>query len=244
MFTLNKSDADGAQIFLDSYCKDKLNISTKLQYDTTNVIDLSIKKHDYESIFSKLNLKLDCMDNCMEDAYTMICPTEEVLQSYWDFETLINQKFSMLDVFSQNISTTIRKIKNMFGDYYPIILINTYKYKMMQDFYWNLNSQQSHYMIIHKIFILTLMSIVDNVEDCVELSKDDVRWFIDTINKPPSLEFCKRLVHLHKVACLIENKNDKKCILYNNTEYNSKLYIHFEFHSKFLVVLRSVTIKP
>lgn len=245
----NNTDTHGVDNFLDSYNKEKMESATNLGYNTLTALDLNEKKEvdkydnkDFSDIFHTLNIKLECDDDCVKDANSMIEINVPLLDSYIAFETIGTQKFSILDVFSNSFKTEVQKIKYILESIYPMILINTYKYKMMADFYYVMKLKQNRYDIIHKIILLTLMSIVDDIESCdgTTITKADIEIILENLKSPPSLEFCKQWMKMHEFACIIENTIDKKCILYNYSDYKPCVYIYFEFYTKMLVLLKSV----
>lgn len=238
----NNVDTEGTDNFLENYSREKVEVATNIGYNALSSFEKEDPKTNFCDIFYNLNIKLDCDINCIDGAASLIDINCENLDSYNDFEQLALLKFSLLDMFSNNHRIEIQKIKQIFEYNYPIILINTYKFKMMADFYIKANLQQDFIEIIYKLILLTLMSVVDDIESCDEqtITDSDINLIIESLCQAPSMEFCKQWMKMHQISCIIENKHDKKCIIYNYKEYNPKVYIYFEFYSKMLVILKAV----
>lgn len=244
----NNINVTGLSSFLDTYAQEqKLNSA----YKQINMMDLNnVKPESYSaqrdkscnvmSTFKNLIDTLDCDDKECSNDVLFTDSSAPVLHSYMQYNTIQNFTFSVLDACSNNFSLEVEKIKTIFNKRYPYIFINTYKYKMLEDFYQQLGIDQSKYRIIYKIIILTLGLVVDNVEACDEenVKDTDLKITLENLKNPPSLQFCKQLMRYHELSCIFEDTNETKLIRFNYLHYKSRIYIHFEFRSRFFVLLK------
>ncbi|QBB28636.1 hypothetical protein HgNV_031 [Homarus gammarus nudivirus] len=244
LFVKNLVDVTGAESFLDYYIKNRTN-SVVLEAEDKTIDRVSARDNigNFDDILKSLNSRLDCTSNCIADAQPLVNILIDPLDSYIEFEEIKEHKFSIVDVLSCSYDPEVQKIKQLMVDQYIRLLVNTYKYKMMDDFYDAMKLPQTKYNIIYKLFLLTLKSVNDNVESCCAISAADMNTIIDNMASLPSFDFCKSWMDMHKLPCIFENVYDKQCILHNNKEYKQELYIHFEFHTKNLVLLKAANLQ-
>ncbi|UBZ25620.1 hypothetical protein QKT26_gp30 [Carcinus maenas nudivirus] len=243
MLNKNIVDVRGADAFLDQYRQELFNKKPIIGYDEKDIITNStvINVDSLYEEFPTLLKKLDYGSDSLPDANSLIRPTMPILQSYTHYDELENKCFSILDVSSDSYKREIQKIKFLMGDNFPMLLINTYKFKMMEDFYTLMDIDTNFYNIIYKIFIVTMNSVIGSVEVCESetLPQFDIDVIIKSLRLPPSYEFCKNWMKLHQLSSLFYNINDKMCVLHNNVHHKDRIYILFEFHTKLLVLLKS-----
>ncbi|UVT30831.1 hypothetical protein PvNV_027 [Penaeus vannamei nudivirus] len=240
----NPSDVETAQNFLNNYRQEKQEVLSRLNYNALtvsknpNMSDVNID--DFMEKFKELNLSLEPIDNSVSVDTSAIDFKIDALQSYNSVQRLINLKFSLLDVgYIFRNSAELCRIRNLIGiDKFPTILVNSYKYMMLNDFYKSIRSDQEPKDIMYKIFILTIVAVVGSTDVCESLTRSDIDRCLELLKQPPDLEFCKIWMDAHEFAYLIHNVNDDCCFIFNNNFIQSKLYIHFEFYSKQLVVLK------
>lgn len=238
----NSTDTTGVDDFLETYTNEKMNETTNLGYNTLSEKLFHIpteNNNEYLNIFRDLTLKLECDEDSVKSAATMIINNCPVLDSYKNFNEIGTLQFSVLDVLSGIHILPVQKIKQLLEPVYPLILINIYKYQMMADFYSAMRIEQESYDIIYKIIILTLTSVIDDIESCDIITKSDFNVLLENLKMPPTIEFCKKWMKMHELACIFESRVDASCILYNYKDFKDNIYIHFEFYSKMLTVLKS-----
>ncbi|UOT91792.1 KM727_gp31-like protein [Aratus pisonii nudivirus] len=239
----NSSDVTGLETFLNTYISDQVKFeNSSVKLDTIN--EKNSDCSNFSNIFAPLQIRLDDKENSSDNAFSMIDVSIPVMTSYKECAELINLKFSVLDMLSTLNNLQVQKIKQIFKDYYPLLLINTYKFKMMIEFYEIMNIEVDFKSVIYKIIILTLKSVVEDIESCRSSSftNNELQTVLFNLQSPPSLDFCKQWIELHELACIIQNMNDDECILYNYEYYKPNVYIHFEFYNKTLTLLKSAKI--
>ena len=241
----NPVDLTGTDDFLYDYTLAKSKEATDLKYN--KVVSISSNPHENETTkllktLDPLNKKLECCEDCLEDAAHLLrYPFEDPVESYKDYNNLACLQFSLLDVLHNSYAIETQRIKSLLESVYPLIKINTYKYKMMEDFYNCINHLQAPHEIIYKLLIVTLVSVVDDVESCnaSTITKFAINTILESLASPPSLTFCKQWMNLHKVSCIFM-KDGTESIIYNYKKHKANLYILFEFHSKLQVLLKIV----
>ena len=207
--------------------------------DSSKVLDARV----FTTIFSKYDNSLEVDDNSIEYDLTLMGLTYPCQKSFMDVDSTLYLKFSVLDILSSfPVCPASSTLKVLLKSNYPKLLINTYKYTMLNEFYETMKLPQSPQDIIYKLFILTLESVVTDVE-CVNLSPEDMALLLEQLSSPPSLEFCKNLMCKHEISGIIEDVRNKCCLLYNYEKYYPKLFIHFEFHSRQLTILKVVNLQ-
>lgn len=247
-----KNDIDTGKVneFLNNYEKQSCGTdeiprylqNTKLNHILSNLHSRELIYGNLLDTFSSINLELECdYDSVESDALVLNMSVPDVT-SYEDFNISHNQTFSVLDIFSDSQRMEVQRIKRIFPNTYPLLLINSYKYKMISDFYTAVNIDNDFYRIIYKIITLTLLSVVDDIESCNDktITNSMLSIILEKLRTPPSLEFCKQWMSLHQLSCIFRNMNNNKFIVYNFKQANSDLYIYFEFYSKSIVVLKQV----
>ncbi|UHB41766.1 hypothetical protein MrNuV_ORF043 [Macrobrachium rosenbergii nudivirus] len=233
--------------FLKSYEVEKNLKDGKI--DILSIVDKQnlqeLKSGEFSSIFSKYNKILENDEECVEYTPPHSIINMPIADSYKMVDYTLHVHCSLLDIIAAtnaSLSVAINKIKYLLKDDYPKVLINIYKLEMMRNFYYTLGIPQTREQLVMKLFILTLESIVDNM-DCVNLSSSDVTLLLSKLAEPPSLTFCKNWMKAHGLACIIENIYNNSYLLYNYKVYNQKCLILFEFHSKLLMLLKIVNLQ-
>ena len=246
----NPTDPKIARDFLIKYSTDKLQDASRLNYNALSdkinrPLAMKVTKDAFLERFKKLNITLDPTENSIKADNMVLRPDLNPLSSYEHAVRYVNQNFSLLDTtFPFRTSSEIVRIKNTLGiDKYPTILINSYKFKMMHDFYRYFNIRQVPKDIIYKIFILTIMAVMGTTEVFGSLSESDVSMIIYHLKQPPSFEFCQLWMEAHEFAYIVHNINDEICYIFNNIHFRNNIYIEFEFHSKQLMLLKSLHLR-
>ncbi|UVX94897.1 hypothetical protein CsNV_037 [Callinectes sapidus nudivirus] len=238
----NAADADQ---FLELYVKEKLQDATNLGVSPAlaafNSSTDDPENLDIFPLFQKTINTIECDKNCLPNVESMIKYPTPTLETFKSFDSSCKFKFSLFDITAHSNLAEVQKIKYIMGDHYARILVNTYKYQMMTDFYLSLGIPQTIINTLYKLFIITVKSVVGDVEvfDAGSLTLSDIDLIIDNIGRLPTYEFCKTWMEMHELACIFENVTTRKSVLYNHEMYKPQIYIHFEFHSKFLVILKS-----
>lgn len=251
-YSKNHTDPSTINTFLNQYEQEKCGdaeIPKYLQNSNLNNIlaDLHQRKLFHGKLydtFSHINLSLDCEEDTVESSNAMVKIDEPDVDSYKSFPQTYNNTFSVLDIFSTSHRSEVQRLKHIFKTTYPLLLINSYKYKMMADFYEAMGIKQDHYRIVYKIIVLTLLTIIDDVEAFSDqtITCAMLNMILEKLRTPPSLEFCKAWMKKHQLSCLIRNTNDNKYVVYNYYESKPDVYILFEFYSKSLVVLKQAVL--
>nr|WOZ57617.1 hypothetical protein MmNV_24 [Menippe mercenaria nudivirus] len=232
--------------FLDQYEYERSDsTSYHLQNIDVNIIlnSLQRKRLTCESlydIFSDIDKTLELDEfSTPSDASAIHFPITNLV-SYTHFNRFYNQEFSVFDLFNVSHIEEIRKLKTIFKDAFPLLLINTYKFNMVCDFYQAMDIKSTNERVIFKIVVLTLTSVIEDVEAFSDatLTRKDVELTLERLRAPPSLDFCKTWMRMHELSCLIQNMNDNTYILFNYMHDKPPIRIFFEYHSKALVLLR------
>ncbi|AII15831.1 hypothetical protein PmNV_043 [Penaeus monodon nudivirus] len=246
----NPNDAKVANDFLEKYSMEKLQKASRLNYNALSdtikdPLTRYITSDEFFERFRELNLMLEPIENSVKLEASVLKFDRTPLESYRNANNYLNINFSLFDAaFIYQNTLELTRIKNILKqEKYTTLLMNTYKYKMLWDFYKAINVTQDPKDIIYKIFILTNIVVTGTSELATSLSESDVSMIVHLMKQPPSLEFCKLWMDAHEFAYIIYNINDESCYMFKNNYYKNNLYIEFEFHSKQLTLLKHTYLK-
>lgn len=245
-------DTSAINIFLDKYKNQTCGsdeIPKSLQNTKLNQFrsDLHSNKQWFgklHDIFSEINLTFDNEENSIQGNHTLLRPDVEDMTTFQTLGASLGNSFSLLDIVHKRNDKASQQLRRVFQHMLPYVLINSYKYSMMLDFYEiYLEQHQQHpdeLVVLYKLISLTLYSIVEDTEsfDITKIQPATLKTILDSLQSPPSFEICKTWMKLQQMACIFRNVNDNHFIVYNYKEHDPYVYVLFEFYGRDLVLMK------